>query len=196
MFNSTFKVVYFVELLLITVVRSAHTSKYRKLDTIVDRKTAVDVVFLALTGIGMIVPIVYVFSSILDFADYDLPNWVGWVGAGLFGFATWLLWRSHADLGRNWTPTLGIRDEHTLVTEGVFRYIRHPMYAAHLIWAVAQVLMLHNWLAGYSFLVFILPHYLLRVGDEEQMMLDQFGDDYRAYMQRTGRFIPRVRRSS
>ncbi len=196
MFNSTFKVVYFVELLLITVVRSAHTSKLRKLDTIVDRKTAVDVVFLALTGIGMLVPIVYVFSSILDFADYDLPNWVGWVGAGLFGFATWLLWRSHADLGRNWTPTLGIRDEHTLVTEGVFRYIRHPMYAAHLIWAVAQVLMLHNWLAGFSFLVFILPHYLLRVGDEEQMMLDQFGDDYRAYMQRTGRFIPRVRRSS
>jgi protein-S-isoprenylcysteine O-methyltransferase Ste14 len=194
-FNSTFKIIYFMELLLISVVRTAHTAKYRKLETTLDRKTLVDIVFLALTGIGMLVPIVYVFSSVLDFANYDLPNWVGWVGVGLFGCAIWLLWRSHADLGRNWTPTLAIRDEHTLVTEGVYRYIRHPMYAAHWLWAIAQVLMLHNWIAGYSFLVFVVPQYLLRVDDEEQMMLEQF-KEYRAYMQRTGRIIPRVLKNS
>jgi len=194
MFNSVFKVVYFVELLLITAVRATHTTPYRKLDTRLDARTALDVLLLALTGIGMTIPLVYVFSSLLDFADYDLPAWIGWVGAGLFGVATWLLWRSHADLGRNWTPTLAIRHEHTLVTHGIYRTIRHPMYAAHLLWAVAQVLMLHNWIAGYSFLVFVVPQYLLRVGDEEQMMLEQFGEAYRAYMQRTGRVIPRRRR--
>lgn len=194
MFNSVFKVVYFVELLLITTVRATHTTRYRRLDTRLDARTALDVLLLGLTGIGMVVPIVYVLSPLLDFADYDLPAWIGWVGAGLFGVATWLLWRSHADLGRNWTPTVAVRHEHTLVTDGVYRYIRHPMYAAHLLWAVAQVLMLHNWIAGYSFLVFVVPQYLLRVDDEEQMMLEQFGEAYRAYMQRTGRVIPRWRK--
>ena len=189
MFNNIFKIVYFVEFLLISVVRSTHTSKYRTLKTILDRKTLLDVVLLGLAGICMLIPLVYVFSSVLDFADYALPNWVGWTGVVLFGLATWLLWRSHADLGRNWTPTLGIRDDHRLVTEGVYKYIRHPMYAAHWLWAIAQVLMLHNWIAGYSFLVIVVPHYLLRVNLEEQMMLGQFGEEYRAYMERTGRMI-------
>ena len=192
MFNSVFKIVYFVEFLLIAAVRKAHTTQYRTLETVLDRKTLLDMVLLGLVGIGMLIPLVYIFSSALDFADYSLPNWVGWVGAVLFGLAIWLLWRSHADLGRNWTITLGIRNEHTLVTEGVFRYIRHPMYAAHLLWAIAQVLMLHNWIAGYSFLVVAVPQYLLRVDDEEQMMLEQFGEGYREYMQRTGRIIPHL----
>ncbi|HEY59896.1 MAG TPA: isoprenylcysteine carboxylmethyltransferase family protein [Anaerolineae bacterium] len=157
-----------------------------------DRKTLIDIVFLALNGIGMLIPIVYVFSSVLDFANYYLPNWIGWVGVILFGFAIWLLWRTHVDLGKNWTPILAIRDGHKLVTEGVFKYIRHPMYASHILWAIAQALILHNWIAGYSFLVFCVPQYLLRVNSEEDMMLEQFGEEYREYMQRTGRIIPRL----
>jgi protein-S-isoprenylcysteine O-methyltransferase Ste14 len=192
MFNNIFKIVYFVEFLVILGVRKAYTTPYRTLKTAIDRKTLLDMVLLGLSGVGMVIPLVYVFSSVLDFANYELPNWLGWVGAVLFGAATWLLWRSHADLGRNWTPTLGIRDEHTLITEGVFRYIRHPMYAAHILWAIAQVLMLHNWIAGYSFLVVIIPHYLLRMNSEEQMMIDQFGEEYRDYMRSTGRIIPRL----
>jgi protein-S-isoprenylcysteine O-methyltransferase Ste14 len=148
-------------------------------------------VLLALAGISMLVPLVYVFSSLLDFANYRLPNWVGWLGAVLFAIAIWLLWRSHVDLGRNWTPTLGIRNDHQLITDGIFKYIRHPMYAAHILWAIAQAMMLHNWIAGYSFLVVSVIQYLLRVNAEEQMMLEQFGEQYENYMQRTGRIIPR-----
>lgn len=196
MFNSLFKIVYFVEFLLISAVRKIHTSRYRTLKTRVDKKTLLDMILLGLSGVGMLVPLVYVFSSVLDFADYLLPNWVGWLGALLFGAAIWMLWRSHADLGRNWTPTLGIRDEHRLMTDGVYRYIRHPMYAAHLLWAIAQVMMLHNWIAGFSYLVVALPQYLLRVNDEENMMIEQFGDEYRVYMQTTGRLLPRVMKDS
>ena len=191
MFNSLFKIVYFIEFVLISIVRSTQTTKYRKLGTAIDRKSLLDILLLALAGIGMLVPLVYVFSSLLDFANYQLPRWVGWLGAILFAVAIWLLWRSHVDLGRNWTPTLSIRDDHQLVTSGVFKHIRHPMYAAHLLWAVAQVLMLHNWIAGFSFLVVSIPQYLLRVNAEEQMMLEQFGEQYKNYMQRTGRIIPR-----
>ena len=192
MFNSIFKIVYFVEVMIASIVRTISTAKYRKLNVTLDKKTKIDVIFLVLSGIGMLVPIIYVLSSILDFANYDLPNWIGWIGAVLFGFSIWLLWRSHADLGKNWTPTLGIRSEHKLITDGVFKYIRHPMYSAHLLWAIAQVLLLHNWIAGYSFLIIAVPLYLLRVKNEEKMMTKQFGEEYREYMKRTGRVIPRL----
>ncbi|HKJ67324.1 MAG TPA: protein-S-isoprenylcysteine O-methyltransferase, partial [bacterium] len=116
---------------------------------------------------------------------------LGWTGAGVFVAAIWLLWRSHADLGRSFSPGLEILDDHTLVTEGVFRYIRHHMYAAHVLWSVAQLLLLQNWIAGPAMLVAQIPLYLYRLPREEHMMLMQFGEDYRRYLHRTGRLLPR-----
>lgn len=194
MLDSVFKVVYFIEFIAISLVRVAHTRQYRRLSIPVDKKTLTDMVLLVLAGIGMLVPLVYVFSSLLDFADYTLPNWVGWLGSIIFASAIWLLWRSHVDLGKNWTPTLGIREDHQLVTDGVFKHVRHPMYAAHILWGIAAALMLHNWIAGFAFLVIAVAQYLSRVNAEEQMMLEQFGEQYESYMQRTGRIIPRLER--
>jgi protein-S-isoprenylcysteine O-methyltransferase Ste14 len=108
------------------------------------------------------------------------------------GLGIWLLWRSHVDLGRHWSPTLEVRDGHTLVTGGVFSRIRHPMYAAHWVWALGQILLLQNWIVGPSMLALFLPMYFYRVGREERMMLDHFGDEYRGYMKRTGRIVPRL----
>ena len=191
MFNDIFKIVYFIGFLIIVAIRKLYMGRYRKIELISDQKSTLDTAFLGLVGMGMLVSLVYVFSPILDFANYDLPNWLGWVGATLFGFASWLFWRSHTDLGRNWTPTLGIRAEHELITKGIYSYMRHPMYTAHLLWALSLVLLLHNWIAGYSFLIFMLPHYLWRVNKEEDMMVKQFGEEYRRYAQRTGRIFPR-----
>jgi protein-S-isoprenylcysteine O-methyltransferase Ste14 len=149
-------------------------------------------VFVASIGLA-IVPLIYLLTSWLDFADYRLPAWTGWVGAAIFAVAVWLLWRSHVDLGLNWSATLDIREGHSLVTRGVYGHIRHPMYAAHWLWAIAQALLLHNWIAGPAFSVFFIPLYLLRVPHEEQMMLQHFGEEYLGYMNRTGRIIPRWR---
>jgi len=194
MSNPIFKLIYFIELVIISVVRSLGTTKYRKLSTVKDRGSTLDTILLALNGVGMIVPVVYVCSSVLDFADYSLPDWLRWIGVLMFAAASVMLWMTHRDLGRNWTPTLGLREEHTLVTEGIFKYIRHPMYAAHLLWAIAQPLILTNWIAGFSFLIPQIPQYLLRIEDEEQMMLEQFGTQYQEYMDRTGRFLPRLKK--
>ena len=150
---------------------------------------------LLLPFMGMIVmPVVYVLTPWVDFADYRLPSWAGWAGIALFASSLWLLWRSHTDLGRNWTPTLQIREGHSLVTDGVYHHIRHPMYAAHGLWAIAQPLLLQNWIAGWGMLVTFLPVYLVRVRREERMMLEHFGEAYRLYMERTGRLLPRFRR--
>jgi protein-S-isoprenylcysteine O-methyltransferase Ste14 len=104
--------------------------------------------------------------------------------------AVWVFWRSHVDLGRNWSPSLQLREGHTLVTQGMYRSIRHPMYTSQCLWSIAQTLLLQNWVAGWAGLVLFLPLYLLRVPREEQMMLAQFGEAYRTYMERTGRVVP------
>jgi protein-S-isoprenylcysteine O-methyltransferase Ste14 len=68
------------------------------------------------------------------------------------------------------------------------------MYAAHLLWGVAQVFLLQNWIVGFSMLITVLPGYLYRARVEEQMMLDHFGEEYREYMERTGRLFPPLQR--
>jgi protein-S-isoprenylcysteine O-methyltransferase Ste14 len=156
-----------------------------------DKKTGLEIFYLVINGIGMIIPLVYVFTSKLDFANYYLPEWAGWLGAVIFLDAIWLLFLSHRDLGRHWTATVGVRDEHKLITTGIYKYIRHPMYAAHLVWAIAQILILHNWIAGYSFIVTMIPFYFYRKRKEEEMLLEEFGEEYRVYKQKTGALLPK-----
>ena len=72
--------------------------------------------------------------------------------------------------------------------------IRHPMYAAHWLWGLSQPLLLQNRIAGFAMLVSLLPLYLVRMPQEERMMLEHFGEEYRSYMGRTGRVVPRLRR--
>jgi protein-S-isoprenylcysteine O-methyltransferase Ste14 len=191
MFNSIFKIVYFIEMVLITTVRSVGTTKYRRLETKEDRSGVLDNILLALNGVAMILPLFYVFTTWFDFANFALPTWLRWIGAALFLFAAYMLWLTHRAMGRNWTPTLGMREDHQLVTGGIFRYLRHPMYAAHLLWAIAQPLILANWLVGFPFLLTQAAQYWLRIEAEEKMMLDHFGEEYRVYMETTGGFFPK-----
>ena len=192
MFNSIFKIIYFIELLLATTIRKIYTSGKKSADLKIQKKSTLELIFLILNGIGMIIPIIYVFSTVLDFADYSLPDWLAWAGIVLFALAIWLLWWSHHDLGKNWTVTVALRFEHELITGGVYKYMRHPMYSAHLLWAIAQIMILHNWIAGYSFLIAQIPFYLIRIKNEEAMMIEQFGAAYKAYKKKTGRLIPRL----
>lgn len=191
--NNTFESIFFVGFIIGSVVRKVYTAGSRGEKAVKRYKSTLDIVLISAAGAGLAVPLLYLFSPLLDFANYDLPTWTGWVGTIVFTAAILLLWRSHADLGRNWSATLKIRTEHSLVTKGVYRHIRHPMYAAHLLWAIAQALLLSNWLAGWALLVTFVPVYLVRAPKEEQMMLEHFGEEYREYMSRTGGLIPRFK---
>jgi protein-S-isoprenylcysteine O-methyltransferase Ste14 len=190
--DTIFDVIFLAGFVAGSLIRIIYTAG-RRGKAVRKRKSTLDIVLVSLAGIGLDIPLVYLFTPWLDFTDYNLPGWSGWVGTIVFAAALVLLWRSHVDLGRNWSPTLQIQPEHTLVTHGVYRHIRHPMYAAHLLWAIAQGLLLANWLAGWIFLATFVLLYLFRVPKEEQLMLDQFGDTYREYMTHTGRIIPRIR---
>ncbi len=192
--DNTFEVIFLAGFIAGSVIRKVYTFRARGSKTANKRKSVLDIVLISAGGVGLAAPLFYLFTSWLDFADYDLPGWLGWVGTAVFAGALLLLWRSHADLGRNWSATLKVREGHTLVTAGVYRYMRHPMYAAHWLWAIAQALLIENWLAGLALLVTFLPLCLIRIPREEEMMLENFGEQYRQYMNRTGRLIPRLRR--
>jgi len=192
--DNTFEVIFLAGFIVGSVIRKVYTFRARGNKTANRRKSVLDIVLISAGGVGLAAPLFYLFTSWLDFADYDLPGWLGCVGTAVFAVALLLLWRSHADLGRNWSATLKVREGHTLVTAGVYRYMRHPMYSAHWLWAIAQALLIENWLAGLALLVTFLPLCLIRIPREEEMMLENFGEEYRQYMNHTGRLIPRLRR--
>jgi protein-S-isoprenylcysteine O-methyltransferase Ste14 len=149
------------------------------------------VMAIVLVG-SLLLPVVYLFTPWLAFANYRLPAFVPWCGAIVMVAALWLFWRAHADLGQNWSVTLALRKNHQLVKHGVYRLIRHPMYAAIWLFGLAQGLLLENWLAGWSAFVAFAPMYFVRVPREEQMMCKYFEQEYRDYMRETGRLFPRI----
>lgn len=149
-------------------------------------------VLLSLLSISMLPAVIYSITGWLDFANYRLPPVLGWLGVLLTALALFLFWRGHYDLKTNWTPTLEIYEKHYLVTNGIYAYIRHPMYASQWVFAIAQVFVLQNWLAGPVSLLLWIPFYFLRTRAEEQMMLENFGEEYREYMKKTGAVFPKI----
>ena len=190
--DNIFEAVFLVGFIIGLVIRKVYTVRCRKSEAIRKYKSVVDIILISAAGIAMILPFFFIFTPLLDFADYHIPVWLGWIGITAFIMALILLWRSHADLGRNWSAIPQIKQEHSLVTDGIYHHIRHPMYTAHLLWAIAQGLLLQNWLAGWAFLVVSIPLYIIRMPKEEQLMLEQFDEQYRRYISRTGRLIPRL----
>ncbi len=202
MFDSIFEIVYLTLFVGGSVIRTVMLSRvpqwWKKKDQVASsRSSGQDMFLLILSSLGMVFfPMVYIFSPWLDFADYFLPSLMshilGWLGAGIFVIALYLLYKSHSDMGQNFSPELSLKEEHKLITSGIFRSIRHPMYTAHIVWAVAQILLLQNWIVGPSFLLTSLPLYFFRIPREEQMMLQTFKEEYLEYMNSTGRIFPKT----
>ena len=174
------------------VIRAPHGQRSRGVKIVKDRKGKREVVLLTLAMLGFLVPLIWVVSPVFSFAEY--PLYLGPLIAGVvcLVIGLWLFYRSHKDLGTNWSVTLQVREQHRLVTDGVYRRIRHPMYSSLFVYSLGQILVLPNWVAGPSYLVTFGILYALRVREEERMMLEEFGDEYSAYMAKTSRLVPRL----
>ncbi len=190
---SIFEIAYWSAIVIEMVIR-APINKKRKQEKMSEQNVSTqEKVILFLLLIGMfILPLIYSASNWLDFANYSLPAWAGWLGVALLLGALFVFWRAHADLGLNWSPSLEIREKHELITKGIYGIIRHPMYASQWLWVIAQPLLLQNWIAGFANLLIFIPFYLLRVQAEEKMMVDTFGDEYHEYMKHTGGVMPKI----
>jgi protein-S-isoprenylcysteine O-methyltransferase Ste14 len=122
--------------------------------------------------------------------DFALPCWLRWAGFAM-GLASLGLWTwTHVALGTFWSAQLQLRANHRLVTSGPYSRIRHPMYTAIWLWALSLGFVIANWIP-IIFAVSAVVILVARVPREERMMIEQFGDEYREYMRRTGRFLPK-----
>jgi protein-S-isoprenylcysteine O-methyltransferase Ste14 len=173
------------------VIRYPHERRARKTAVTRSRRDVREIALMSisLTGLG-ILPIAYVATGFDHFGDYSFSPARAWIGAAVFLIALFLFYRTHHDLGRNWSISLEVRDQHRLVTDGIYRYVRHPMYTAFFLWAIAQALLLQNWIAGPAGMVGFGTLFLFRISREEHMMLETFGEEYRAYAARTKRLLP------
>jgi protein-S-isoprenylcysteine O-methyltransferase Ste14 len=146
---------------------------------------------ISATGLG-ILPFIYVATGWPRSASYQ-PEPVLFLLGILAAAGALVLFRlTHKALGKMWSVSLQLREGHSLVTTGIYRTLRHPMYSAFWLMALAQALLLPNWVAGLSGFVGFGLLFALRVGPEERMMEQAFGDEYRNYRSRTWRIIPHV----
>jgi len=179
------------------VAESARHSKKEDIlspkDKIKREGVLISVIMLFWFAASQVLPIIYTFKIAFSFAEITRPLWLGILGIVIFIFALWLLWRAHHDLGKNWSSTVQIRSEQTLVTQGIYRFLRHPIYTAHIMWGLAQAFMLPNWLAGWGGLLFIIPVFLIRIPNEEKTMIKQFGEAYGEYMKNVGGVFPKFK---
>ena len=190
--NGWGSLVWLLAMVAMSVIRTPHSVRNRANIVAEARKDGTEIALLATMFLTMmILPLLYLATGLFSFADYRLPGWAIWIGALAQLPFLWLFWRSHADLGRNWSPGLEVREDHALVTNGVYARIRHPMYAAIWISALAQPLLIHNWIAGFLVIPAFAAMWFIRVPNEEAMMRSRSGLAYDEYCRKAGRLFPR-----
>lgn len=187
------KIVWLVGLIAWVAIRLPYQRRGRRIKVVNTSRDTGDRLALGVASLGLsLFPLLWVVTGFPAAADYAFRPWQGWLGLLVEVAFIALFVASHRQLGRNWSVTLEIRDKHKLVTDGLYRFVRHPMYSSFWLWAIAQALLLPNWAAGLSGLVGVAILYFSRVGKEETMMRQAFGPEYDDYSARTGRVVPRL----
>jgi protein-S-isoprenylcysteine O-methyltransferase Ste14 len=173
------------------VIRHPFQRRAKRVPVIRNGRTLSERIGLAAALFGLaILPGFYVATGLPEWANYPASMWAITAGGLVYCLALWVFRRSHKELGRNWSITLEIREQHKLVSTGLYSVIRHPMYTAFLLMGAGQALLLANWVAGLAGLFGFAILFILRVNKEERMMTETFGLEYRAYVERTKRLIP------
>ena len=130
-----------------------------------------------------------VFPASFRWALFPLPDWVRWMGVVSGALCSLLMYWTLSSLGKNLTDTVVTRKDATLVTHGPYRFVRHPFYGTAALLMASVTLLTANWLIGTTSVIVLLL-LAIRTPKEEQMLIERFGQNYRDYMARTGRFIP------
>lgn len=132
-----------------------------------------------------------IYPPLLAWSKVGLPDWARWFGVGLGIVCAGLTYWLFSSIGQGISPTVATRTEHQLVTSGPYRWVRHPLYTVGSLNFIALALMADSWfIAAMAVLAFVLL--AMRTPNEEAHLIEKFGDEYRAYMKRTGAYLPKL----
>jgi len=193
--ETVFRIILPVVMITFVAHRGYYVRKHGKEENTLKKREEGTVTRLAgiLGVIGFISVLAYVINpDWLTWASLPLPLWLRWAGIGMavFGFAL-LQWAQNT-LGNNWSDTPRMLKEQTLITSGPYQSIRHPIYTAFLLIMGSTLFISANWLIGLSWIGMTVLEIASRIGFEETLMLEYFGDQYQDYMKRTGRLLPKL----
>ncbi|OFZ86324.1 MAG: hypothetical protein A3F74_07235 [Betaproteobacteria bacterium RIFCSPLOWO2_12_FULL_62_58] len=122
--------------------------------------------------------------------DHGVSDLLGWIAVPLLSAGLWLFWYSHCTIGHYWSIQVQLKKAHRLITDGPYRYIRHPLYTALFLGYLGTALALQSWMLVAWFPAFV-ASYLLFAKEEEKVMESGFGEAYRAYRRQAGMFLPK-----
>lgn len=145
---------------------------------------------IGLPGIAMVIG--YVIAFVGRFGTLRHPRLWFWIGLG--GMIAGSLLRRHCFrmLGKSFTAVVVVVPDQAVVERGAYRWVRHPSYTAGSLMLGGQILALGNWGAVALVLCAVAVAYSYRIRVEERALIETLGEPYRAYMQRTKRFVPMI----
>jgi len=189
----TAKIIWGLFIIAWGVIRFRPNVKSRKTAKSVVSRTPKERFSMVVSSLGLgYIPAVWIFTDYLDGFDYNQNIILMAIGTVLLLVSLRLFRLTHKALGKMWSHSLDLREDHKLVTSGIYEKVRHPMYTAFWVWAIAAAFLLPNWVAGFSGIVGFGTLFFLRVGQEEEMMKAEFGEEYEAYIKRTKKVFPGI----
>ncbi|HEX2996473.1 MAG TPA: isoprenylcysteine carboxylmethyltransferase family protein [Anaerolineales bacterium] len=127
---------------------------------------------------------------LMKWSTIPLPFWLRWSGFFLGLIALLLFFWVLRSLGQNFSTSLTISQNQTLVTRGPYRWVRHPMYTSFVLLWIGFLFLSANGFIGLTGIAAFIWAIVVRTPKEEQMMIDRFGEEYVDYMKQTGRYLP------
>lgn len=193
--ETPFRIALVVVIVLTMAVTLYHRLQAAKSGETISRKDEGYLFAISLRLAGLCLWIV-TFGYLLVPADFQwvsfpLPEWIRWGGVVAGSLCSLLMYWTLSSLGKNLTDTVVTRKDATLVTHGPYRWVRHPFYVTAALLMASVTVLTANWLIGLSSLI-VLVLLAVRTPKEEAMLIERFGDQYRDYMTKTGRFAPRL----
>lgn len=148
---------------------------------------------LRLTALILLVSMVayLIYPPWVAWSKVGLPESIRWLGVGIGLLCIGLCYWVFSSIGQGISTTVATRTQAKLITTGPYRWVRHPLYVVGLANFGSIGIIAANWfITGLVLLAFILV--ALRTQNEEEHLIAKFGDEYRDYMKRTGRFMPKI----
>jgi protein-S-isoprenylcysteine O-methyltransferase Ste14 len=143
--------------------------------------------------LGFVSMIGYVINPAwLAWASLSFPVWVRGVGIAVAVLGFTLLQWAQVTLANSWSDTPRMMKEQTLITNGPYRFIRHPIYTAFILILSSTLFISSNWLIGLCWAGMTILEVVSRINFEESLMIEYFGEQYQEYMKQTGKLFPKL----